>query len=442
MWVLAPHPDDEALMAAHAIAAAVRAGRPVHVHVMTNGDLGCERDGWLREGETVAAMAELGVPEDRIRFLGYPDGSLDALGAVPLAPLERRARDGSCTHGNTTYAGRGEHGVDVHTARTGSPAPYTDESAIGDLVALLERDRPSDIYTSHPIDDHPDHATTYILLRRALERARLDRVPTIHRALVHAGGCWPNGSGATEPCPEGASTLGTPYPPLPAPLDRYVPSERERVVDGGRLARRAIAHYRSQLHTHVDGDWLGTFARGDAIAWLETLERDGPRLVRKRALGAPRGEARALAEREEPRPDDPSRPLRVIEAAQRAPLEIAFDATVPDDASARIQVLARGADRSAGYVLEIVEGTSLVVSRTDRVLDRIAIADDGARDARHRWSVRLDPRPDEGGVLELEIRRDGELVAVVVDAVPFLEGDRIVASTQSTATVGTIDLRI
>ena len=113
----------------------VRAGRPVHVHVMTNGDLGCERDGWLREGETVAAMAELGVPEDRIRFLGYPDGSLDALGAVPLAPLERRARDGSCTQGNTTYAGRGEHGVDVHTARTGSPAPYTDENAIGDLVA-------------------------------------------------------------------------------------------------------------------------------------------------------------------------------------------------------------------------------------------------------------------------------------------------------------------
>lgn len=442
LWVLAPHPDDEALMAAHAIATAARAGRPVIVHVMTNGDLGCERDGWLREGETIAAMAELGVPEERVRFLGYPDGHLDALGPIPLAPLERRARDGSCTRGNTTYAGRGEHGVDVHTARTGAPAPYTDASAIDDLVALLERDRPSDVYTSHPIDDHPDHATTYILLRRALERARLDRVPTIHRALVHAGGCWPNGSRPTEPCPEGAVTLDTPYPPLPAPLGGYQPSERERVPDGGRLARRAIAHYRSQLHTHVDGDWLGTFARGDAVAWIETLERDGDRLVRKRARGAPDGEARTIAERLEADPDDPSRTRRVIEASQRAPLEIAFEAEVPDDGSVRVRLLARATDASSGYVVELVDGASVTLARSDRALARVTIPDDGARNARHRWSLRLDPRPDEGGAIELELRRDGQLVAIAVDASPFLHGDRIVATTRGTATLGALDLRI
>nr|MDQ3038040.1 PIG-L family deacetylase [Myxococcota bacterium] len=169
LWVLAPHPDDESLMAAEIIASAVRARRPIFVHVMTNGDLGCGRDGWRRQDEAVAAMEVLGLPERQLRFLGYPDGWLDALGSEPLSPLPRTRRDGTCGEGAVTYGARGEGGADVHTRRAGSPGTYTAQGAIDDLVHLLERDRPSDVYVSHPIDDHPDHATTYVLLRRALE---------------------------------------------------------------------------------------------------------------------------------------------------------------------------------------------------------------------------------------------------------------------------------
>lgn len=353
LWVLAPHPDDESLMAAHVIATAVDEGRDVHVLIMTNGDLGCERDGWLRQRETVAAMAELGLPEERIRFLGYPDGHLRSLGATPLLPLARRSEDGGCGEGHATYGARGERGMDVHRARTGVPGPYVLTSVIDDLVWLLERDRPTDVYVSHPIDDHPDHATTYVLLRRALDRASLDVLPTLHRAIVHAGGCWPNGNAPREPCPE-PNAHGTAYPPLPPPLEGYVPNERVPVPDGGARARRAIARHRSQLHTDVERDWLGTFARAEAVYYRETLVREGGRVVR----------------------------------AGGGPVEGAYTVVVVGPREAEV----RAGDR--------------IVSRLPR-----------AAGVAGGWTVRARNRPDEG-VVELEIRHDGEMAAVVIDPVP------------------------
>jgi LmbE family N-acetylglucosaminyl deacetylase len=422
--VLAPHPDDESLMAAHVIASAVRTGRPIHVLVMTNGDLGCERDGWLRERETVAAMAVLGLPEDRIRFLGYPDGALSALGPIPLPPRERRTEDGACIRSNTTYGGHGEHRLDVHTALAGSPATYDADSAIGDLVALLEHDRPGDVYVSHPIDAHPDHATTYVLLRRALERARLERLPRIHRAVVHAGGCWPAATDPAEPCTEGLVPPRGPYPPLPEPLAAYLPTEHVPVSDHGSLGRRAIAEYHSQLHTNVDGDWLGTFSRAESVYWSEVLTRQGDRLVRARAQGVSAGQARELA--------PPSRELdhevpasihTTLSIAQRAPLRASFEAQVPERASVEIQLLARRSDPASGYRLAIRSGADVELRSGERVLRALRLPEDGAAHARHRWELRMDPRPDEGGVIEIELRRDGALLGVTVDARAYVDGD-------------------
>jgi LmbE family N-acetylglucosaminyl deacetylase len=442
-WVLAPHPDDESLFGAEPLTEALAAGRSVRVIWMTNGDLGCERDGWLRQREAVAAMEVLGVAEDRLVFLGYPDGWLDALGTVPLAPLERRLEDGTCGRGNTTYGRRGACGVDVHRARTGMPGEYTAANAIEDLVWLLEHDRPSDVFTSHPMDDHPDHAATYVLLRRALERTTLASPPRIHRALVHVGGCWPNGSSPAEPCPEASTTLGTPYPPLPEPLARYLPNERLAVEDGGLRARRAIAAHRSQLHTDVEHDWLGTFARSEAIYWREDLRADPlvpGRWTRTPAEGLPAGEVLPCGEpKTEPDPEHPEGNRVVIPIAQRAPLRIAFDARVPEHAEALVHVLAREADPSAGYQLAVIDGTAVEVRRPrDRVLRRFRVPDDGARSQTHRWEMRIDPRPDDGGAVEIEVRRDGELLGISVDARPFVTGDHIDARTRGSAYVGEI----
>ena len=88
--VIAPHSDDEGLCCAGIIRRAVSAGGQVRVVVITNGDgfrYGVDYNyhksrpnrsdyikfGYQRQAETRAAMIRLGVREQDIIFLGYPD---------------------------------------------------------------------------------------------------------------------------------------------------------------------------------------------------------------------------------------------------------------------------------------------------------------------------------------------------------------------------------
>lgn len=430
LWVLAPHPDDEALFGAEAIRRALRDGRAVSVIVMTNGDLGCERDGHLRERETVAAMAELGLAEERIHFLGYPDGALDALGRTPLPARPRRLADGSCGEGAGTYASRGEGRTDVHSLRTGAPAKYTLDEAVGDVAWLLMREQPSDVFVAHPIDEHPDHASTYLVLRRALEAAPSVRVPRVHRALVHVGGCWPNGDRVREPCAEITGQLGLPYPPLSSPLEAYRPTERVLVEDGGAAARRAIAHYGSQLHVDVDHDWLGSFARGESIAWLEQLERRGAEVRRVRAASAPAGHVHERGARRDQAHDGVT--LHEQDVELRAPLEVSFDASVAEGGSLEITLFA-GASPEQGVRL-IVGTDALVLARGHEVLRRVRSPD---TEGDHHWSLAVDVRTDEGGLTELELRRDGAPVLYGVDVEGIHEGSLLRARAEG-ATLHTL----
>lgn len=270
VWVVAPHPDDEVLMAGETIAALHGRGVRVDVYVLTNGDLGCGRDGHRRQDETVAALEALGISEDHAHFLGYPDGHLARLSDVALGPLARRAPDGSCADATGTYASRGAHRTDVHRARTGAPGPYTRDAAIEDLARALEAERPSDVYVAHPFDAHPDHATTYVLLREAIDAARA--TVRVHRAMVHAGPCWPAGSSLSAPCVPVRETLGSPLPPLPPPLSSWTFDERVPVRDGGVRKRAVIAGYVTQIETPDPADdWLSAFGRADEVFETEQL---------------------------------------------------------------------------------------------------------------------------------------------------------------------------
>ena len=88
--VVAPHPDDEAIAAAGVIQEAVRRHIPVRVMYLTNGDsnqlsflfyrkhfvLSPKQSvamGELRQREAQNAMHLLGLTDDQIIFLGYPD---------------------------------------------------------------------------------------------------------------------------------------------------------------------------------------------------------------------------------------------------------------------------------------------------------------------------------------------------------------------------------
>lgn len=80
--VLAPHPDDESLGCGGLIAEACARGRPPVVAVLTDGTMSHPASAShppprlkaLREAETRAAMAALGLGPERVHFLGLRDG--------------------------------------------------------------------------------------------------------------------------------------------------------------------------------------------------------------------------------------------------------------------------------------------------------------------------------------------------------------------------------
>lgn len=269
LLVIAPHPDDEVLLAAGAMQRAVKAGKHVAVIIVTNGDFTCERDGYLREAESIAALKSLGVVEADVHFLGYPDGALAKLGQVPLDPMEHRDATGQCVARTGTYADRGAGRLDEHTRRTGAPAEWTSSALTGDLAALLQRLKPHEVYVVHGIDDHPDHAMTYVYFRRALDQ--VDVAPAVvHRGVVHAGRCWPSDC-ATWFTPDAR------MPPLPPPLEAYTPDER-RVIDAQKKLA-AIGFYTSQAGTQPKLDWLASFARREEVFFTERYVRAGQRWV-------------------------------------------------------------------------------------------------------------------------------------------------------------------
>ena len=86
--VLSPHPDDETLGCGGLLAAAGKAGIAAHVVILTDGAAShpgsrsypAARLTALRHDEARRAVACLGVPDDRLRFLDLPDAATPSEG--------------------------------------------------------------------------------------------------------------------------------------------------------------------------------------------------------------------------------------------------------------------------------------------------------------------------------------------------------------------------
>jgi N-acetylglucosamine malate deacetylase 1 len=89
LLVIAPHPDDETLGCGGLIARQLRAGSPVHVVFITNGEashcghpmITTQEVARTRRAEALAALGVLGATDAATicTFLGAPDGKLDRL---------------------------------------------------------------------------------------------------------------------------------------------------------------------------------------------------------------------------------------------------------------------------------------------------------------------------------------------------------------------------
>jgi LmbE family N-acetylglucosaminyl deacetylase len=197
--IFSPHPDDETLGCGGIIQQARQVGAEVRIIVMTNGDgfrVAAEREfrrlniepqemirfGELRQSETIQAVENLGVSRENLIFLGYPDGGMMNLwtnhwsSLTPyISPFTRKHR--------SSYS------------LTFTPnALYCGENLLQDVERIIADYRPTDIFVTHPSDDHTDHAAASAFITAALLRLQNRQIVSdavrLHYFLIHRGD-WP-----------------------------------------------------------------------------------------------------------------------------------------------------------------------------------------------------------------------------------------------------------
>ena len=262
LLVISPHPDDETLGAGGLIQAALAQGLEVKVVLMTNGDgqafapLALDyrfrtdtryylAHGERRQVETVEALTRLGVSEDDIFFLGYPDRRLLALWLgnwerdCPVQAVFTRA---------------------VHNPYLNSYNPlakYCGNDVLTDIKEIISRYLPDLVVIPHPNDDHSDHRAAGNFTRLALAMQREENPeyePTVLGYLIHYG---------YYPQPRGYSTLKPLLPPIPLAGEQNQWVRIDLHPDEVLTKLAALKQYPTQMR--LLGKFLPSFARPNEI---------------------------------------------------------------------------------------------------------------------------------------------------------------------------------
>ena len=170
--IVAPHMDDEAIGAGAYALDAIRSGAEVFVAFLTAGD--CARFsarilhgvmprpsdyvsvGLTRIAEARRAMRILGVPQEHIFVLGYPDRGLRTIFEQPSMIV----RSTSTEEDSVPYA-----------AAMSPGAKHTLENVVADLRRVLDLVRPTTVITPVPFDLHPDHSAAAEIVDLAIDRS-------------------------------------------------------------------------------------------------------------------------------------------------------------------------------------------------------------------------------------------------------------------------------
>jgi LmbE family N-acetylglucosaminyl deacetylase len=261
--IFSPHPDDETLGCAGLIQQATSKGVPIHVVMLTNGDgfrVAVERQfrqlqvqpsdyvqfASVRQQEVRKALMPLGIERDNITFLGYPDRGLLSLwnhnwsADKPYTSPYTRANSSPYSVGyrkNAVYCGQG---------------------LLNDLKEILRERKPTDVYVTHPSDDHIDHTAASSFVTLALEELKREDKAFVdcklHYFLIHRGD-WP--------APQGMYKTDSLVPPSEmVSLDTVW---KTRPLTPAQVERKSesILSYESQ--TSVMKKFLTSFARSTEI---------------------------------------------------------------------------------------------------------------------------------------------------------------------------------
>ncbi|MGE5245345.1 MAG: PIG-L deacetylase family protein [Betaproteobacteria bacterium] len=262
LLVVSPHPDDETLAAGGLIERVREAGGQVRVVVVTSGDAfaeGVETEdgisrprpsdyrnyGTLRERETTAALELLGVASRDITFLGFPDDGLCQLAskylsakASPFSSPYTQRRSPPTTE--QIVRGVAYRGIDVRR----------------ELERLFVEFAPTVLVIPHPEDEHPDHCSTHIFAREAIDAVwpRRRTRPRIVQYLIHYGQ-WPMSAEA------GAGSELRPPTAFPAREGRWASLKLTAAESVAK--KRALLAYSSQML--VIGRFVLAFGRSNEL---------------------------------------------------------------------------------------------------------------------------------------------------------------------------------
>jgi LmbE family N-acetylglucosaminyl deacetylase len=272
--VLAPHPDDEVLMAAGVIRRAVGQGAKVSVCIVTNGDYLCpdQSKGGRRLSESLEALGLLGLGQEDVFFLGYPDTGFEPevsfLSKLYADSNGQRVHASAC--GSQTYAIPGGK-QDFHLERLGEHAAYCKDAFAADLEALLRLTEPELVITSSRMDMHGDHAALSLFVRDLLgfmpERGR----PMVWESLIHSPAgddLWPKPDAPYEAftCPPGFEDALRWEERVRGPL----PLEMLEGSPEQHLKLRALQCHRTALKPQEEPEvvrYLMAFAKNEEIFW-------------------------------------------------------------------------------------------------------------------------------------------------------------------------------
>ena len=286
LLVVAPHPDDDIVMASGIVYRAVERGDEVRVVYMTNGDYYASvyngvsyngiQTGLIRESEGVAGQSILGVPENELMFLGYPDGYLQTI-------YQSNPNDVYTTPNNNQSTTYGNHGLgltDYHNYRFGAHASYTRVNILTDLQDIISSYQPDHILVTSEFDNTTDHATTYNFVRLATTAVcnnNLGYNPVIHKTIIWWNPIywWPNLPIVWPNVPDPTAYLAE-IPNVDATGLLWSNRESFDVPLPMQLSNYADNPKALALNTHIIGQkgvygYIGFFLHKDEVFWPENV---------------------------------------------------------------------------------------------------------------------------------------------------------------------------
>ena len=189
--IIAPHPDDETIATGGLIRNALSQKKRVLVVFITNGD-GFTKSakkyfhlknvnpsdfyqlGLIRQKEALEALKSLGLSEQNIIFMGYPDKGLKLLWY---------------NNWEKPYTALTGFSYSPYPNSYEKNAPYTGQDLNKNLENIIRTFRPTDIFYPDPNDTNPDHNATSFFVKYTLLKLNLNIKEYTY--LVHHYQ-WPN----------------------------------------------------------------------------------------------------------------------------------------------------------------------------------------------------------------------------------------------------------